>query len=665
MIRAYEHLKARGAGGLALDPGMRKTSITLKAFCDLKAAGTARTMLVVAPLRVCRTVWRQEGAKWSEFRHLKFSLLHGSKKEKALREVADVYLVNPEGLPWLCKLFQFSDLPFDVVTIDELTKFKNPGAKTRGKILRPRLKKVRHRWGLTGSLAPNGYMDLFGQQLMLDDGAALGRFVTLYRSQHFTVDFNGFDYNLIPGHDKKIMDKLAPYWLQLSADDYLQLPPLVTDIRYIDFTTETRRTYEKMRLQMLAQLPGGTVTAANAAACYSKLSQMANGAVYIDDLLSQGKNAIGTNLAHSPGIAAQSGRVVAHIHDLKLDALEELLEELNGKPLLIAYEFNHDLERLRARFGANLPYLGKGTTAKQEEEWIAAWNANRLPFLCCHPASAGHGLNLQEGNAAHIAWLSPIWDLELWDQFIRRVRRSGNEAQRVFNHIFAVRDTIDELKIDALNDKDVTQSRLLRLLNAAILREADAPAGGEPADVERERRIDMAIARLTPRPDVSSAAAPTPAVTPPAAGTFKPASWGNQGGDPAVKSAEPTQQGRIQTLISPARAEVLAPTPPPHQLSAFSAGVQTQAATLAAPVAEQPPPPAAEATAAPKTRTRTRKADVEAAEAPPFNTDTMDAALVKARAAVLGLAFGPTFDPQSVEEGLDIARDLMKFVQEG
>lgn len=545
MQEAVDHLVARHSGGLALDPGLRKTSITLAAYLERVRLGTARTMLVIAPLRICRRVWRQEGAKWSQFRHLKFALLHGDKKDHVLATAdADIYLINPEGVDWLCKKFFGRSLPFDIVTIDELTKFKNSQAD-RHKSLRPRLKGVRTRWGLTGSLTPNGYMDLFGQMLILDDGAALGRYITHYRDTYFSLGFNGFDYELQPGAEGRIIKKIAPYWLQMSADDYLDLPPLVEDIIEIELDAKAAKLYAKMKRDMIATLPEGVITAANSAACYSKLSQMANGAVYVGD----------------------NKEAVAVVHDAKLDALEDLVEELSGRtiaeinknptnlvPLLVAYEFNHDIERLRERFGVTdpttgkkvVPYLGKGTTAAQEELWMRLWNENKLPWLFCHPASAGHGLNLQEGSAGHVCWFSPTWDLELWDQFIRRLRRSGNQAQRIMNHILVVKGTIDELKMEALDDKDTSQVRLLKALNTEIRRNAEALTAGGAAGLSR-RNNDM-VAKLsrpgTPAADAAPAANERP----------RPAAWGKTGNASATDAPQDQRQEIAEKLNPEANA---------------------------------------------------------------------------------------------------------------
>lgn len=467
--RAVDFLCDHGSAALFLDPGLGKTSITLEAFRQLKEARQARKMLVIAPLRVCQLVWRQEGQKWTQFRDLTFSLVHGTKKKAALAEDADIYLINPEGVPWLCEQFFGRNLPFDTVVIDELTRFKNHRA-VRAKKLRPKLTKVARRWGLTGTPAPNGYMDLFGQMLMLDDGRALGKFITHFRDMYFEPGYDGFSYELRHGAAARIEERIKDMVLRMSAKDYLKLPPLVDDIRTLEMTPKARKAYQSMKDEMIVELEDGKVSAGNAAAVYSKLAQMANGAVYLTPEMDE------------PGAGK---REVAWIHDIKLDALEELVEELAGQPLLIGYEFRHDLQRLRARFG-DIPYIGAGVTDKQVNEIERRWNAGELPILACHPASAGHGLNFQGCNAAHIAWFSATWDFELYDQFIKRILRQGNEALRIFNHILQVRGTIDELKYSALVDKDATQSRLLNGLNAAILHDGVSPVAGNATEPTNE-----------------------------------------------------------------------------------------------------------------------------------------------------------------------------------
>lgn len=489
---------------LWLDPGLRKTSITLNAFSRMLATGRARKMLVVAPLRVCQLVWRQESAKWEQFRHLRFSLLHGPKKADRLKEDADIYLINPEGVEWLAQQYKLraATFPFDVVTIDEITKFKNSQAK-RHKALRPLLKHVRHRWGLTGTPAPNGYMDLFGQWLLVDDGAALGRFITHYRDTYFQVGFNGFDYDLQPSGAKRIEKKLEPYVFRLSGEDYLTLPPVIDNLIEVELDTAARKLYDTMRTTMLAELPGGLAEGSNAGGVYTKLRQMAGGAVYVDD------------------------GSVAHLHDAKIEALDDLIEELAGQQLLIGYEFQHEADRLRDRYGDKVVFF-TGATEKQAVKIQDDWNAGRIQILACHPASAGHGLNLQDSAACHLCWFTPTVDLELWDQFIRRLRRSGNTAARIMRHILVAKNTVDDLMcLPTVAEKDTTQTGLLKRLNVVL-------RGGEIMDVERD---DM-VAKLSRQ------------ATPAAAGSVAPKGWGKPAEAP--ETAQAAQAAQEPAAAAPA-----------------------------------------------------------------------------------------------------------------
>jgi hypothetical protein len=624
MERARDHLVSRHSAGLPLRPGYRKTSITLSAFCELQRLGQARTMLVIAPLKVCRNTWRQEGAKWEEFRHLKFTLLHGPKKDDALKEVSDIYLINPEGVEWLANKFFGRSLPFDVCTIDELTKFKN-SQSVRVKKLRPRLAQVKYRWGLTGSLNPNGHMDLFGQMLMLDDGAALGRYVTHYRDKYFRVGWDGFSYELAPGAEQRIAERLAPYWFRLEDDEHLQLPPVIPDERMLTLSPAAQKLYDRMKKDMVAELPQGVITAANAAACYSKLAQMANGAVYLE-----GK------------------REYALIHDEKLDALEDLVAELNGEQMLVAYEFNHDFERLRERFGVMdkitgqkvLPYLGKGVTAAQEDMWIKAWNRGELPLLFAHPASAGHGLNLQEGNAHHLCWFSPIWDFELYDQFIGRLCRSGNVSVQIINHTLMVKGTIDELKVSALNDKDTTQGRFLKALNTEIRRSAETMAA---MDTAVSKETDM-VARLSRPGGAAPAAAPAESDAKPA-----PKGWGSRGATAAAPSdTTEDQRERIQSAITGGTPEEIALAAAEGALNAGGAELPADAPkTRTRKTADAAPAPAAVATNVPDITIGDTNVSVDGAAV---------AIIVKARVELLKLVFA---DPETTfDDGLEMATDL-------
>jgi hypothetical protein len=606
-LRGAEHLKASGAAALWLDPGMRKTSITLKAFCDLQAEGRAKRMLVVAPLKVCRLVWRQEAAKWSDFRHLAFALLHGQHKKKLMANVDayNVCLINPEGVAWLAAQYarRGADWPFDIVCIDEITKFKNSQAE-RSKALRGKagqtpnlLKYSNYRWGLTGTPNPNGYMDLFGQFLLLDDGAALGRYITHYRDQYFSVDYNGFDYNLQPGAEKRIQKRLEPYVFSLDASEFVTLPELLDDPIFIELPDETRPAYAAMKNHLLATLPTGKLEAANTAAAYSKLKQMSGGAVYM--------TAIAEN---DDELAPKAQREVVWLHDAKLEALDDLIERLEGQQLLVAYEFNHEKDRLRARY-PDMVFLADAKSEAAEIQTQADWNAGRIRLLACHPASAGHGLNLQEGNACHVCWFAPIWDLELWDQFIRRLRRSGNKAAAVIRHVLIVKDTIDELALQALVEKDTTQARLKRSLNT-LLHDAET-TGATPTTQETtmvtklSRAGDTSAERPAPKGWGKPAASPE---APQDAATERPApkGWGRPA-NPAVETmaerenpaAGPSQSERIQAKLSGEAVD---------EGSAFSGDVTALKAALEAETDSPLPDGAVLADATPKPRvTRTAR----------------------------------------------------------
>jgi len=449
-------LTETNTAALWADPGAGKTSMTLTAFADLQDAGLARKMLVLCPLRVGQLVWRQEGNKWEHLRHLKIVLCHGPKKDQLIDGEGDVFLVNYEGIKWLARKYKGKRMPFDILCADELTKMKNSRAP-RFKLLKPFLSHFRRIWGLTGTPAPNGYLDLFGQYLFLDQGATLGRYFSHYRDMYFTPGYDGFTYTLRHGGADDIHKRIDGITHRIS---YTDLPDLIDDPIYIEMEGEALKTYRQMRDAQLVELEGKTITGANAAAVYGKLKQMANGAVYTtpdpDAPIKRGK------------------REWVHVHDLKLKAIAELVDQLQGTPLLVAYQYHHDLDRLRATFGEDTPYLGAGVNEREAADIQDAWNRGELPILLCHPASVGHGLNLQEGGAAHLCWFSADFDLELYDQFKRRIWRKGNDSAHVFNHRLIVKGTIDELVFAALEDKDVTQARLLQSVRQVLELETSA-----------------------------------------------------------------------------------------------------------------------------------------------------------------------------------------------
>jgi SNF2 family DNA or RNA helicase len=461
MRRAVKFLLEHGAAILMLDPGLRKTSITLAAFSFLKKQGVARRMLVIAPLKACYQVWPAEVAKWKDFNHLRIVVLHGPKKEQLLQQDADVYVINPEGLEWLVmgarnssrhafSSRRWAAFAFDTLAIDELTKFKHSRG-VRFKVLKLVLGTFTRRWGLTGSPAANGLLDLFGQCYVIDMGNALGQFITHYRFKYFyNPDGQGWKWVLQSGAKEEIYKKLKPLALRMDADDYLDLPEINPVPIFLDLPADARRIYDQLEDDLVAKIEQRVVTAANAATAGGKLWQICNGGLYVDNDVAS--------------IISGKKRTTLKIHDVKTDWLEDLIDELQGQPLLIAYQFEHDLDRLLERFGKDLPrFIGKASHDKEVER---AWNNNELAYVAGQQDAIAHALNLQEGNAAHLAQYSLTWNLETWDQILRRIRRSGNKAKRVFRHIPIIRNSTDEDRWYALKVKHGGQKALFDALKA-------------------------------------------------------------------------------------------------------------------------------------------------------------------------------------------------------
>jgi SNF2 family DNA or RNA helicase len=352
----------------------------------------------------------------------------------------DIHVVNPEGLPWLNRsLANTHKWPWDMLVVDESTKFKHTRS-LRFKLLKPMLNRFRRRYILTGSPVPNGLMDLFGQIYILDLGNSLGQYITHYRINYFSqTGFGGYEWRIQPGAERRIYDKIAPLTMRMSQADYLQLPPLINSTIEIDLPSEARRVYKEMEDLMMASIGSDSVLAANAAAATNKCRQIANGGIY-----------------------HEGGEAYTNLHDEKADAVADLVEQLQGKPCLIAYEYRHDLERLHRRFGGNTPYIGGGVSPSRFREIEAAWNMGEIPILLAQPQSVAHGLNLQ-GTGAAVIWHSIPWDLEVYEQFVRRVWRQG-QKERVFNYHIVARGTVDEAVMKALAAKDRTQKALLSAL---------------------------------------------------------------------------------------------------------------------------------------------------------------------------------------------------------
>lgn len=439
-----------GAAALLLDPGLGKTSIVLSAFSFLLKARTAKRALVVAPLRVCQSVWPVEAQKWADFAGLRVVVLHGKDKEERLKQDADIYVINPEGLGWLLSGGRLKSLGADTLIVDESTKFKHTNT-ARFKMLKPILSTFRRRWILTGTPAPNGLLDLFGQIYLLDLGNALGRYVTHYRNTYFRpVGFGGLTWILQAGAEKRIIEQLKPLVLRLSAKELLNLPQEIPTEIFVDLPPDTARLYKELHEEMITVLGGDTFTASNAAAASTKCRQVANGGLYRQP-------------PPTEGLARPSkAREYVSLHDEKTEALADLVESLQGSPLIVAYEFEHDLLRIRKRLGV-VPAFADVKNEKQLQALIARWNAGEIPVLLAQPQSAGHGLNLQEA-CQHVAWYGLTWDLDVYEQFIKRVLRQGNPHAHVFIYYFLARGTVDEVALRALGFKGANQNRLLKAL---------------------------------------------------------------------------------------------------------------------------------------------------------------------------------------------------------
>jgi len=393
-------------------------------------------MLVIAPLRPAYKVWPDEIQKWSHTQHLTYAVLHGPEKNSLLDEDFDIYIINPEGLQWLLESRRLPD--FDVLCIDESTKFRDTQTK-RFKILKPFLPRFARRWILTGTPVPNGLMGLFGQMYILDFGRALGRYITHFRMNFFErSSWNIYDWHPRPGAFQEVVTKISPLLIQLSAEDYLAMPELVYREIPVSLPDGAKKIYDEIENQFFTEMEEGTIVAGSAAVAGVKCRQVANGAVY------------------------NEFRQVIPIHEEKLDALESLLEELGGAPTLVLYEFNHDIERIRKRFG-DVPVLGSGNSIKQMETIIDRFNAGEIPTLYGHPRSMGHGLNLQ-GSCSTVVWFGITWDLELYDQAIARVYRQGQGADRVTVYSIVAKGTLDERVVKTLEEKDKSQQALLKAL---------------------------------------------------------------------------------------------------------------------------------------------------------------------------------------------------------
>ena len=432
--QAIEFLLNNQSAALWLDMGLGKTSTTLSAITQMKY----NRVLIVAPLRVAQHTWPDEIDKWEEFRLLGYTVIKGApaKRMKLIDIETDIHLINYEQLEWLVDTWQ-KTWPYDVVVFDEMSKMKSPSSKrfkAFKKIIKHNL--VKRVIGLTGTPAPNSMMDLWSQTYLLDAGERLGTAFYNFRNRWFTSDYMGYNWEPKPHAEKEIYDRLSSLCLSMSAGDYLSMPERIDNVVFVHLPTKARKVYDDLEKDFITVLEDEAVVAPNAAAAANKCLQCCNGALYTEE------------------------KDVLDIHREKLDALEDIIEEAAGAPLLVAYNYQFDAARIQVklkRHGCEL--LGK------QPDTIERWNNGEIPVLLAHPASAGHGLNLQAGGNI-IVWYGLSWSLENYQQFNARLHRQG-QVKPVFVHHIVAQETIDEKVLRVLGEKETTQNGLL----AAMKRE--------------------------------------------------------------------------------------------------------------------------------------------------------------------------------------------------
>ena len=432
---AIDFIETHPQAAVLLGCGLGKTSITLPALNDLMFDRfEIRKVLIIAPIRVCRNSWPDEIAKWEHLKDMTYSLVLGSKEQRlsALRQKADLYIINRENVQWL---IEDSGVPFDfdMVVIDEMSSFKNHQSK-RFKALRKVRPFVKRIVGLTGTPCSNGLLDLWAQFRLLDKGERLGKRIGQYRDAYFKPDWKGFTYTILPGADKIIYSKISDISISMKTTDYLKMPELISVAVPVYLNDKELEMYRKMEKEMVLPYIDGDITAANAAVLCGKLVQLASGCIYADN------------------------DDIVRIHDSKLDVLEDLIEAQNGKPVLIAYWYQHERIRIMDRFDAR--------ELKTDKD-IKDWNEGKIPIALIQPSSAGHGLNLQDGGST-IIWYTMPWSLELYQQTNARLWRQGQQSESVvIMHLTAVH-TVDEDIMEVLESKDRTQAAMMRAVKARL-----------------------------------------------------------------------------------------------------------------------------------------------------------------------------------------------------
>jgi len=435
--RTIEFIKNKRRCGLALFMGAGKTTITLTAISDLSDGLMVNKTLVIAPLRVANTVWKQEAMKWGHLKHLDIVICTGSERQRlaALHRKADIYVINRENVVWLTTVFK-KKFPFDCVVLDESHSFKSADSK-RFKALKKVAHQINYITLLSGTPAPNGLLDLWSQQFLIDFGMTLGRTMTAYKQRFFDSDYMGYNYRPKLGAHDDIQRLISPHWLSMMAEDYISLPERIDIVISIPLQPDVFKLYKQFEKDMYTALPDNEeIEALSAATLAGKMLQLANGSVYVDDK----KN-------------------FSIIHDAKLDALQEIVEDNAGEPILVAYNYKHDLIRLKAKFPQAV-VLDTGSAT------VERWNRGEIPMLLTHPQSASLGLNLAEGGCIAV-WFGLTWSLESYLQWNARLHRQGQTRPVRIIHLVAEK-TIDERVMSVIQNKDATQNELLEALKKEV-----------------------------------------------------------------------------------------------------------------------------------------------------------------------------------------------------
>lgn len=424
--------------GLFLDMGLGKTVSTLTAFSELQLLDTDK-MLVIAPLNVAKDTWADEINKWEHLKHLRVSKVLGTPKQRieALKIDADIYITNKENTKWLCEYYK-KDWPFDMVVVDELSTFKNHQSQ-RFKALKKKLPLMNRFVGLTGTPSPNSMMDLWAQVYLIDRGERLGTSFSRFRERYFKpthqVSEHVFNWELRHGSEEIIYKQIDDVCISMKASDYLDMPERVDTVQSVELSSKERKLYDELeRDYILESEDDGDIVAQSGASLSQKLLQLSNGAVYTEE------------------------QDIRHVHDQKLDKLEAIVEEAQGQPILLFYNFKHDKERILRKF--------KQAVVLGSDDYKNKWDKGNLEILLAHPASAGHGLNLQQGGHI-IVWFGLTWSLELYQQANARLYRQGQDHTTIIHHIMT-ENTIDQRVYRALQNKELTQDELMKAVKARI-----------------------------------------------------------------------------------------------------------------------------------------------------------------------------------------------------